>query len=319
MAMVAQIHPQAGKVNGTVLRLRGTFIDTDETDCEPHHGSCQPRARSSPPSSGVARDDGHAFFADEREYVESLSDKLGALWRAVDASPENTPTMAIVATAFGFSAERRSAEAWMESEGPAARDTVGQDEATKDIVISMPEAFDVQHTGAASKGQGEWSEAVSVGSIAHPELCSRPCLYFASGQCTNGIECSFCHLPHPRREAHLGKKFREVSREIPAGRASELVLPLLWEKMVELQVAEGTRRAFDDLADACGASGRRLPARMSRGERAIIGALRPLRLRSLLSAAQRCVLNRRPIADAAAEKLLATLRGGARSSSVGAC
>ncbi|CAE8743590.1 unnamed protein product [Polarella glacialis] len=32
------------------------------------------------------------------------------------------------------------------------------------------------------------------GSMAHPELCRRPCIYFAAGSCANGSACGYCHL-----------------------------------------------------------------------------------------------------------------------------
>ena len=30
------------------------------------------------------------------------------------------------------------------------------------------------------------------GSVGHPELCRRPCIYFAAGQCRNSADCNFC-------------------------------------------------------------------------------------------------------------------------------
>ena len=32
------------------------------------------------------------------------------------------------------------------------------------------------------------------GSVGHPELCRRPCIYFAQGQCRNSADCSFWTL-----------------------------------------------------------------------------------------------------------------------------
>mmetsp|Transcript_58480 Transcript_58480/g.169683 ORF Transcript_58480/g.169683 Transcript_58480/m.169683 type:complete len:175 (+) Transcript_58480:93-617(+) len=36
------------------------------------------------------------------------------------------------------------------------------------------------------------------GSIGHPVICSRPCLYYTLGECANGDACAFCHMPHPK-------------------------------------------------------------------------------------------------------------------------
>ena len=34
----------------------------------------------------------------------------------------------------------------------------------------------------------------ATGSVGHPELCRRPCIYFAAGQCRNSADCNFCRL-----------------------------------------------------------------------------------------------------------------------------
>ncbi|CAJ1331148.1 unnamed protein product [Effrenium voratum] len=47
----------------------------------------------------------------------------------------------------------------------------------------------------------------STGSRAHPQLCRRPCTFFAKGSCPNGAQCAFCHLPH--QQASLDKRMRE--------------------------------------------------------------------------------------------------------------
>jgi hypothetical protein len=48
----------------------------------------------------------------------------------------------------------------------------------------------------------------NFGSLGHPELCNRPCLFFAGGSCANGNDCTFCHLHHPGRQTHLDKRNR---------------------------------------------------------------------------------------------------------------
>lgn len=294
------------------MRLRGPFIDAEDAAPMAHPWRRRPRARSAPPR--VAQDEGSGapcIFAEERDYVARLSERLGVVWGAVDASPATASPGAIAAAALGFvEHDHRSVAAHDAAAAAAAVDKLilessivpvggGQGEPAKDVIL-LPEPEEVRPA------------AGSIGSLAHPHLCSRPCLYFASGQCVNGGECGFCHLPHPRREAHLDKKYREILRAMLPGRASALLLPLLWEKMLDVRADEAARAIFHELAGLCGdgASLRRLPSAMSRGERALLGTLRPMRLRSLLIAAQRCVLHRNPTAQVAADELLAKLRGG---------
>ncbi|CAK9008571.1 Putative tRNA/rRNA methyltransferase Rv0881 [Durusdinium trenchii] len=44
--------------------------------------------------------------------------------------------------------------------------------------------------------------APSGGSLGHPQVCNRPCIYFAAGNCASGAGCSYCHVEHtePRLE-----------------------------------------------------------------------------------------------------------------------
>ncbi|CAJ1354464.1 unnamed protein product, partial [Effrenium voratum] len=36
----------------------------------------------------------------------------------------------------------------------------------------------------------------SLGSIGHPEVCRRPCIYFSAGHCELGEACNYCHVAH---------------------------------------------------------------------------------------------------------------------------
>lgn len=58
-------------------------------------------------------------------------------------------------------------------------------------------------------------QEASEGSIGHPELCRRPCFYFAKGCCENGAQCGYCHLPHGERAPKLDKRQRLVLQSLP--------------------------------------------------------------------------------------------------------
>mmetsp|Transcript_19083 Transcript_19083/g.45246 ORF Transcript_19083/g.45246 Transcript_19083/m.45246 type:complete len:300 (+) Transcript_19083:68-967(+) len=57
--------------------------------------------------------------------------------------------------------------------------------------------------------------APSEGSIGHPELCRRPCFYFARGCCEDGASCGYCHLPHGEKAPKLDKRQRLVLQSLP--------------------------------------------------------------------------------------------------------
>jgi hypothetical protein len=69
------------------------------------------------------------------------------------------------------------------------------------------------------------------GSRGHPELCSRACLYYGIGKCTNGMNCAFCHAPHSKRTTHLDKRHREMMRSMHFMDRFCLILPILKSKL----------------------------------------------------------------------------------------
>jgi len=73
-------------------------------------------------------------------------------------------------------------------------------------------------------------QATNPGSVGHPDLCLRPCLYFAAGNCQNSLECGFCHMPHPRRPVRLDKRHRQILRRMPFGDLLDMILPMLQQK-----------------------------------------------------------------------------------------
>lgn len=74
----------------------------------------------------------------------------------------------------------------------------------------------------------------SPGSIWHPELCSRPCIYFASGSCIHGDACPFCHLPHEKRPPHLDKRNRKVLKAISGAELYRVIMPEIAKKVADL-------------------------------------------------------------------------------------
>lgn len=139
------------------------------------------------------------------------------------------------------------------------------------------------------------SDSVNPGSIGHPELCSRPCLYFRLDQCVNGATCSFCHCPHEQRIAHLGRRHRKMLEGLPFPERLGIMLPVLRDKLQVLGIPTevtsllGTTRGgspgpCDDPSPFAGGPGceKRRQFRL-KDTRCLERALRALTLRSLLT------------------------------------
>mmetsp|Transcript_99828 Transcript_99828/g.291260 ORF Transcript_99828/g.291260 Transcript_99828/m.291260 type:complete len:877 (+) Transcript_99828:58-2688(+) len=86
----------------------------------------------------------------------------------------------------------------------------------------------------ASGDANEPEQAENPGSIGHPNLCPRACIYFTVGKCANGRDCGFCHMPHPKRPVRLDKRHREALKRMPFGELVALMLPMLKAKALQL-------------------------------------------------------------------------------------
>lgn len=150
---------------------------------------------------------------------------------------------------------------------------------------------------------------MNAGSYFHPELCSRPCLYFSSGTCVNGQSCGFCHLPHSRRVTNLDKEHREALRNMTLPEWTELVLPIMSNRIDSFTDTADARQAFSALASACGMTVEQLTrCHPHRGLRLLIFVLKSLRLRTLLREAVLYLGQHNPEARSAAENLLLVLQ-----------
>eukprot|EP00439_Symbiodinium_sp_Y106_P039671 s4794_g4.t2 len=64
------------------------------------------------------------------------------------------------------------------------------------------------------------------GSLGHPELCRRPCIYLLKGgACHAGRTCSFCHLTHCTLDAKLDQKQRRLLQKMSPGEMLATFLP----------------------------------------------------------------------------------------------
>jgi len=90
-----------------------------------------------------------------------------------------------------------------------------------------------------------------VGSIGHPEMCKKPCLFFQSGQCGHMANCGFCHLAHPHRASHVDKRNRDLMTRLQVGVRLHILLDALRSRAQVLPYKRAADRFVDMLELAC--------------------------------------------------------------------
>jgi len=107
--------------------------------------------------------------------------------------------------------------------------------------LEMPCCIRVRNAAGGSPDRNLGHQS-NPGSVGHPSLCNRPCLYYAAGNCENGTDCGFCHLPHPKRPVRLDKRHREALKRTPFYELVAIMLPVLKEKASELREVDEARK-----------------------------------------------------------------------------
>jgi len=160
----------------------------------------------------------------------------------------------------------------------AERDTVVDGLFTNKVVA------DVLLRSKVEEGQtAESLHGCNPGSVGHPELCLRPCLFFSVGECSNGMACCFCHMSHPTRVVHLDKYNRQTLQKMDLGERFAIMAPVLRSK---LEQTEHGARLIEDLDRVC----KLVPINHSRplcqdkrDSRSLLCALQRMSVRSLLT------------------------------------
>lgn len=132
--------------------------------------------------------------------------------------------------------------------------------------------------------------AMNDGSFGHPEVCARPCLFYASGKCDSGSACKFCHLSHVRLGS-LKRDLRDHLRQLPTLAAKALILPVIEQKALLFDPSGEVEHAVVHLLQACFA-GQEAPSwKKSRRDRALLATFHDMTLRLLLVSLRRSVLD----------------------------
>ena len=74
--------------------------------------------------------------------------------------------------------------------------------------------------------------APTRGSVGHPTLCSRPCIYMAKqGHCKKGVACGFCHHHHSgTNDPKPDKQQRRLMSTMPRAELLGLLAELLRDR-----------------------------------------------------------------------------------------
>eukprot|EP00933_Yihiella_yeosuensis_P076642 TRINITY_DN8650_c0_g1_i2.p1 TRINITY_DN8650_c0_g1~~TRINITY_DN8650_c0_g1_i2.p1 ORF type:complete len:294 (-),score=47.50 TRINITY_DN8650_c0_g1_i2:75-956(-) len=191
------------------LTYKNTFIDALEgptSSC----GSVCLRSKSLPfPSRKSIQDE----VMHESGYVAALmqrSEQLKLLLRVKSKIPnpsmsKNDIKMADVASAGIVRTALEERQAILAS-------TVDTDTVLDQIEPKLStSASPISSSGSASSLSGQ-PNACNPGSAGHPELCRRPCMFAATGNCGSGANCNFCHMDH--KNQNLDKRLREQLRSL---------------------------------------------------------------------------------------------------------
>mmetsp|Transcript_53923 Transcript_53923/g.120624 ORF Transcript_53923/g.120624 Transcript_53923/m.120624 type:complete len:274 (+) Transcript_53923:110-931(+) len=178
------------------LEYRNTFIDVKEESEE--MSACNRRCRSSPP--GRVRRTSFTMAADEEDamksYVGSLSTNVAHLTK------QHHQEVVTPSTACG------SPGSVAVLESPASQ-MADADFAGSPVQLALAEFFPM---------------LPSQGSLGHPEVCRRPCIYFIAGHCENGNACAYCHMEHVEKTPKLDKRQRTIIQSLSRPQLLALVM-----------------------------------------------------------------------------------------------
>lgn len=200
------------------LEYRFTFINVlEEIDYE--RSAALSRRSSSLPPSRTRTESCDALECDEKDgqYVQTLTEKLASIFGAQGAEEEILSST--------MDAQDTEADVAMQSWSTAE---ITESAVTESAVSESNEESDGSNLSCAS----------NPGSVGHPELCRRPCIYFAAGQCRNSADCNFCHLSHAHRSATLDKNQRQMIKELSKHEFLSLLLRCLRNKAAQGQFEE---------------------------------------------------------------------------------
>jgi predicted transcriptional regulator len=88
----------------------------------------------------------------------------------------------------------------------------------------------------------------SQGSLGHPEVCRRPCIYYIAGHCENGNGCAYCHMEHIEKMPKLDKRQRSTVQSLSRPQLLDLVRQFCYTKAEQAGFLDEAAEIVDLLA-----------------------------------------------------------------------
>jgi hypothetical protein len=272
------------------IYLNKTFLDVHDCDFKPPE---KPRTRSDPGMD--CSSESMSDFSESNKFwqheLELLSGRMNGIWR--NRCSDSSTAAGDMSDTSSDGAQANSEQVHFSNHWRDLQDSKGLSNTLPCPEGTVKEAVFIATSAPVALGFERLAGLTSAdlatvlpfgqlnrGSIGHPELCPRPCLYFARGGCARGADCEYCHLEHSKKPSHLTKRNRET---LKAARFEELLalsLPLLREKVQKLGLNPDVLQVLDDVAG-------RIRIRRTRALQKLGDALGSLQLRTLLTTLRR--------------------------------
>ncbi|CAJ1332041.1 unnamed protein product, partial [Effrenium voratum] len=115
--------------------------------------------------------------------------------------------------------------------------TVSQQEEEQDVLQQLVAALP-ERAAHLQPLAPQAPQVVNEGSRGHPDICRRPCIRMARGNCEAGRACGFCHLPHTAPKIHLNKPLREYLGSLTDALRLAVLMPHFQERLPQLARAQ---------------------------------------------------------------------------------
>jgi len=205
------------------LHYRFTFITVEEEPVV----QLKRRAASVPPRPSAAElCEAQENEVEDGRYVKSLQQK----WKLGRAGPEPVcpaQEQEVEDGQYVQSLQKKLAPVFADKEVELQSNASTEEPMVGHVPSDIPSEWDASPKESKPK--------CNPGSAGHPELCRRPCIYFALGKCSNEADCNFCHLSHSNRSATLDKSQRQLIKEMSQHEFLSMVLRCLQSKAAEGQ------------------------------------------------------------------------------------
>ncbi|CAJ1379453.1 unnamed protein product [Effrenium voratum] len=115
--------------------------------------------------------------------------------------------------------------------------TVSQQEEEQDVLQQLVAALP-ERAAHLQPLAPQAPQVVNEGSRGHPDICRRPCIRMARGNCEAGRACGFCHLPHTAPKIYLNKPLREYLGSLTDSERLAVLLPHFQERLPHVAAQE---------------------------------------------------------------------------------